>query len=54
MGTYLDNKISLYKQKAMAINAELVAVNTELNRLYKEGYEKNKENIQKLENRQKN
>ena len=49
LGTYLDNKISLYKQKAMAINAELVAVNTELNRLYKEGYEKNKENIQKLE-----
>lgn len=49
LGTYLDNKISLYKQKAMAINAQLVAVNTELNRLYKEGYEKNKENIQKLE-----
>lgn len=49
LGNYLDNKISLYKQKAMAINAQLVAVNTELNRLYKEGYEKNKENIQKLE-----
>ena len=49
LGNYLDNKISLYKQKATAINAQLVAVNTELNRLYKEGYEKNKENIQKLE-----
>lgn len=49
LGNYLDNKISLYKQKAIAINAQLVAVNTELNRLYKEGYEKNKENIQKLE-----
>lgn len=49
LGNYLDNKISLYQQKAVAINAKLVAVNTELNRLYKEGYEKNKENIQKLE-----
>lgn len=46
---YYSYSIEMYKKKATAINAQLVATNTELNRLYTAGYEKNKEQIQKLE-----
>lgn len=46
---YYSYSIEMYKKKATAINAQLVATNTELNRLYADGYEKNKEQIQKLE-----
>lgn len=49
LSSYLNNAISMYQAKAKAVNAKLVAVNTELNRLYEDGYEKNKENIQELE-----
>lgn len=49
LAEYTDKKISMYKKEAVAINAKIVAVNVELNRLYKEGYEQNKENIQELE-----
>lgn len=46
---YMNNAITMFQAKAKAVNAKLVAVNTELNRLYQAGYEQNKENIQELE-----
>lgn len=49
LNVYYSQRMSYYERQATLINAKLVAVNTEVNRLYTLGYEKNKSAIQELQ-----
>ena len=49
LNTRLDNYLSLQSQKVEHYKIQIAAIQTEINRLYQEGYEKNKEIIMDLQ-----